>query len=64
MDLEDIQIKYQDIEKLKIATKIDGSLSVRLSFDRKNVTVILSDGIGSIELSKKQFITLQEFSFD
>ena len=59
--LDDIEQDYLLLEKLKTPVKIEGNLSVRLSFDRKRLTLILSDGISSIELSKKQFEALQKY---
>jgi len=62
--LDDIEQDYLLLEKLKTPVKIDGNLSIRLSFDRKRLSIILSDGISSVELSKKQFEMLQNYEMN
>ena len=63
MNAEQVQKEYNFIEELKKAQKIDDNLSIRLSFDRKELRVILTDGSGCIELTKKQFLLLQDYAF-
>jgi len=63
MDIEEVQKQHDFIEDLKNPRKIDDNLTIRVSFDRKKVRLILSDGSGCIELSKKQFLALQNYAF-
>ena len=63
MQIDEVQNQHDFIEKLKEPRKIDDNLTIRLSFDRKKIRIVLSDGSGCIELSKKQFMSLQSYSF-
>lgn len=61
MSLEDLKKQYQNLEVSKTKKRVCGKISLQVCFDRKEPTIKISDGIGIIEVSFKEFETLQKY---
>ena len=59
MTLEEAEETYKKLNDLKIRKKLVGNVSYQISLCRKNVTIKIYDGVGSVELSKAAFKALQ-----
>lgn len=58
-DLREIELRFNEVERIKKSQKLSNNCTVRISFDRKMPTFIISDGSGTIELNSKAFLELQ-----